>query len=112
MLHVQACMSYHIVCDTDDDLSSESKEYLGLSEIHRKTIANAFWNYFVENELEDSNDTEYLFNGQQDRENYMNRVDENRVYMQGDHTCTEECKKRGMYCTYMYQGTRVHVYDY
>ena len=77
-----------------------STEDLGLSEIHRKTVASAFWNCLIEKELRESDDTEYTFCDETSREEYMIKVDEHRKriqYVQSNHECTSECKKRGIF---------------
>ena len=65
-------------------------------EIHRKSIASAFWNYQVEQELTECNTRHHTFSSDSSREEYMDEVDaKRRITPYAHSTCFEECKKRG-----------------
>ena len=73
------------------------------SEIHRKTVSQAFWNSEVEMELRERGWEKYRFAKQEDREKLMEKVDKERATTIYAHKhCTELCKKRGLYTTLSY----------
>ena len=64
-------------------------------ELHRKLVAEAFWNAECELEIRESEDT-YYFKSASSREEFMENVDKKRTTTLYPHTdCSEECKKRG-----------------
>ena len=78
----------------DDDTLETTK--LNTAEIHRKAIANGFWNHELEEELRERNLQDYLFVRTSDRETAMNMIDELRATTIYEHrNCSEECKLRG-----------------
>lgn len=81
---------WHVIVDNEDNCT-------GSEELHRKSVANAFWKYQVEKELrEELCVQEYIFNGKFGREKFMNEVDTKRATSIYPHAeCSEECKKRG-----------------
>lgn len=77
-------------------IDTEKNQCIG--ELHRKRVANAFWNYQVQLEMKEQNMSDYLFKGQNAQESFMNDIDIKRAHSVYPHTkCTEDCKKRGMY---------------
>ena len=65
--------------------------------MHRKTVAEAFWNAETEAELREKDEIDYIFSTVNSRETLMDKIDEERagnIYPHID--CTEDCKKRGM----------------
>lgn len=65
-------------------------------ELHRKSVAEAFWNAEIEGELREKGQIGYIFSSVDSRENLMDAIDEERAkhpYAHND--CTDECKKRG-----------------
>ena len=81
----------------DDFIFTDDSEELTSSHLlHRKSVASAFWAYQIENELTEENRRDYVFNGSQAQEKYMEEVDikrANSVYHHG--SCSDECKRRG-----------------
>ena len=66
-------------------------------ELHRKMVAEAFWNVEIESELREANMISHKFTSASSREDLMCTVDEQRAkttYQHGD--CSEECRKRGI----------------
>ena len=110
----------YLVGDDENDFGFSTA-----AEIHRKTVANGFWNYELELELRDRDMENFLFARTNDREKAMSLIDEQRADSIYDHdTCSDECKHRGMYkataldnvishhsCTYIKicQRTTVHL---
>lgn len=85
-----------ILLEIGDDTLEKTK--LNAAKIHRKTIAEGFWNYELEEELRDQKLDGYLFVRTGDREKAMNMIDELRATTIYEHNnCSEECKLRGMY---------------
>jgi hypothetical protein len=75
----------------DDDEKKGSSE-----ELHRKNVAEAFWNYQVENELREGKAQNRIFNKNFGREDFMNEVDILRATSTYPHKkCSNECRKRG-----------------
>ena len=67
-------------------------------ELHRKSLAEAFWNAEIEDELREKGKLDYRFSSVESREKLMDAIDEDRTkspYLHND--CTVECKKRGTY---------------
>ena len=70
-----------------------------VAEIHRKTVANGFWNYEVEQEMQEQNMKDFSFVRTCDREKFMVAINEMQAATIYDHKdCSEECKLRGMLC--------------
>ena len=66
------------------------------AELHRKTVANAFWNGEVENEIRELGWDHVTFKKAQDRERIMEEIDNERAVNVYEHNhCTEDCKRRG-----------------
>jgi len=91
----------------DDDDDDDESGYQGVAEIHRKTVANGFWNHEVEEELRAQGMDDFLFKTTSDREKAMSKIDELRATTIYEHKeCSEECRRRGMYyacmCVCMY----------
>lgn len=64
--------------------------------IHRKSIANTFWAFQIENELSEENKRDYVFSAPQAQERYLEEVDMKRANSVYHHeSCSDECKKRG-----------------
>ncbi len=75
-------------CDYDSNL---------LYELHRKSVAEAFWNAECEAELREANNINYKFSGGT-REHLMAEIDQKRASLTYPHSdCSEECRKRGKY---------------
>ena len=69
---------------------------LNAAEIHRKIIAEGFWNYELEEEMREQGLDSYLFVQNSDREKAMNMIDKLRATKIYEHSnCSEECKLRG-----------------
>ncbi len=72
-----------------------------MSEIGRKTVAGAFWNYQLESELREEGNESYLFTDSKSRERCMDEIDRRRsVSVYAHEQCSEECKKRGVFMSY------------
>ncbi len=72
-----------------------------MSEIGRKTVASAFWNYQLESELREEGHEMYLFTDSKSREKCMDEIDRKRcVSVYAHEQCSEECKKRGVFMSY------------
>ena len=88
ILQIQNTILYIYLYNAADDCVT--------SDLHRKTLANAFWTYQVEQEPRERNDLDYVFHGKRELDAYMDKVDSDRansVYLHEN--CTDECKKRG-----------------
>ncbi len=73
------------------------EENISPVEITRKTVASAFWNYEIEEELHEQGWGNYRFYCAGDREKAMQKVDEKRAVTVYDHKhCSAECRRRGM----------------
>ena len=73
-------------------------------ELHRKSVAEAFWNAEIENELREEGKIGYIFSSLDSREELMDAIDEERTSHPYVHTnCTDECKKRGMHLVHYKQ---------
>ena len=71
-------------------------EYCSLAEIHRKTVASAFWAGEVEAEWREG-DMTFGFKSVEDRDQFMSEVDKRRAVSTYKHlNCSEQCKRRGM----------------
>ena len=78
--------------------SLSQPEYIGLAELHQKTIVNVFWNCEVEAELRQANQVDFPFHSNADCERAMEMIDRKRASTPYSHEiCSDECKKRGMY---------------
>ena len=89
-----ACTCFH-TGDPDTTDEELEHEYQNLAELHRKTVASAFWNGEVEGEWRDHN-PDFVFRTAQDRELFMDVVDRKRAVTTYEHAhCSEKCKKRG-----------------
>ena len=103
-MYIQCALTL-ITLEYEDDNLENTKLYA--AEIHRKTIANGFWNYELEEELREQNLDGYLFVKTSDREKAMDMIDELRATNIYEHSnCSEECKLRGSYIGSYY----VYVY--
>ena len=74
-------------------------------ELHRKSVAEAFWNAESESELREANKLHYKFISTSSREELMVEIDQQRASALYSHqNCTEECRKKGIYfqSTYNY----------
>ncbi len=79
------------VCSSDLDLGSISPV-----ELHRKTIASAFWNYELEQELREQGWEDFSFFTADYREKAMEKVDSMRAVTVYEYkVCPEECRRRG-----------------
>ena len=66
--------------------------------MHRKSLAEAFWNAEIEDELRETGEVGYIFSSLDSREKLMDNIDRKRAKQPYVHSeCTEECKKRGTY---------------
>ena len=72
-------------------------------ELHRKAIAEAFWNAEMEAELRASGNISHHFHSVRGRENLlMEKIDKERVSTTYSHSvCSDECKKRGSYVSFI-----------
>ena len=78
------------------EIEDHSSECSNQAKLHRKVVANAFWNSEVEDELRKQEWTEYRIHKVGDREKAMEKVDRQRASTVYPHqNCSEECKKRG-----------------
>lgn len=88
---------------TNFALSDWSKERYNFSdtvpytaEVHRKTIANMFWNYELEDELRESGRLSVVFRKNSDREEVMQDIDNARAVTRYEHNeCSNHCIQRG-----------------
>ena len=65
-------------------------------ELHRKSVAEAFWNAESEAELREANRLHYRFLSTSSREELMVEIDQQRASALYPHkNCTEECRKTG-----------------
>lgn len=70
----------------------------GLFLLSRKTVAEAFWNREVEDELRKREWADWLFAHARSREELMMMIDKERASTVYPHEqCSDECKKRGMF---------------
>lgn len=66
------------------------------SDLHRKTVASAFWNNELEEELREEGWDNFAFMKVDDREEMMQKIDEKRAMTRYTHiNCSEECMGRG-----------------
>ena len=65
------------------------------AELHRKVLANAFWNGELEKELRESDKADYIFSSTSDREKAMDDIDQQRATSVYTHTCSKTCQERG-----------------
>ena len=71
-------------------------EYCSLAEIHRKTVASAFWAGEVEAEWREG-DMTFRFKSVEDKDQFMSEVDKRRAVFTYKHLhCSEQCKRRCM----------------
>ena len=70
--------------------TDDSEEVRTSQLLHRKSVANAFWTFQIENELTEDNRREHVFSGSQAQERYKRA---NSVY--NHESCSDECKRRG-----------------
>ena len=81
-----------VVLNIDDDQEGSTH-----AELHRKTVANAFWSYQVEEELTEENDRTHIITGSSSHNEYMDEVDKRRATSVYSHEqCSMECQKRGL----------------
>ena len=79
-----------INCDESTDM------HMITHELHRKSVAEAFWNAEIEDELREKGQIGYIFSSVDSREKLMDSIDEERAKRPYAHNeCTDECKKRG-----------------
>ncbi len=79
-----------INCDESTDMNMITHE------LHRKSVAEAFWNAEIEDELREIGQIGYIFSSVDSREKLMDSIDEERAKRPYAHNdCTDECKKRG-----------------
>lgn len=76
--------------------ADDSEELRPCQQLNRKSVASAFWKYQIEDELNDDNRRDYIFNGSQAQEKFMQEVDVKRANSVYEHkSCSRECKRRG-----------------
>lgn len=81
----------------------------GLFLLSRKTVAEAFWNRELENELRSREWTDRLFVHARSREELMMIIDKERASTVYPHEqCSHECKQRGMFF-YIIFTVRLHI---
>ena len=71
-------LSFYNITAPDEDNNTEQdtlSECSNRAEIHRKTVAQAFWNSEVEMGLQEGGWKDYRFVKQEDREKLMEKVD-------------------------------------
>lgn len=69
---------------------------IGVFELHRKTVAEAFWTAEVESELRERADVGHTFTSAASREQFMDVADKQRALQPYPHDiCSDECRKRG-----------------
>ena len=89
---------YHLIKECD----------VGLHLLHRKTVAEAFWNAELENELREMGWTSYTFENIKSRETLMKKIDDIRATTIYKHEyCSDECKRRGIWLTWVIV---IHIY--
>ena len=82
--------------DPDEDDQERLSECRNQAELHRKVVANAFWNSELEDELREQGWIDYSFHKVGDHKKAMEKVDRQRASsVYPHHTCSVECKKRG-----------------
>jgi len=60
-------------------------------------VANAFWTYQIQEEINENHNYNYVFKGQKAKESFMTEVDIKRANGVYSHLkCTKDCKQRGM----------------
>lgn len=91
-MHLFVCWIIGDPETTDEDIEHE---YSSLAELHRKTVAGAFWAGEVEAEWRE-HDNGFVFRSGDDKNVFMTEVDKKRAVTTYEHdNCSKACKKRG-----------------
>lgn len=109
-------MHYHIIpVLAEGSAEGVTQESSCHHELGHKTVANAFWNFQVEEELREARDIERCFQGGVNvREEYMQIIDLQRAKSPYPHECdSKECKSRGQCMLYnFYNPTKITINVY
>lgn len=79
-------------------MSAESTDCFAIEMqlLHRKTVAEAFWNGELEDEIRKKDMVEWRFQDCRSREKCMQEIDNIRAVTPYKHSiCSEECNERG-----------------